>query len=532
MKKSFESFLQLGISKQNLGEYREAIANYEKALRLSPKNYLIRINLGLCHINLGNLNIAVETLHQLHEDFPEDFKVLKFCGAAYAKIGQFELAIKFLKRALNIKPNDFDCLIEISVAAAANQQDIDALYYSTQALSINPTNPIAHNNLGTALMTIGRLSDALYCFETSLKLDPNNMLAFANSATIYEKQGNLKKSISILEECLLRAKPGSIQEAEIKFKLSLPLLHTGQLKKGWKYYNEGFKPKNTRTRTPKRHFDVPEWQGQPLGSKRLLVWGEQGLGDEFMFFHVLPEIFPYCDNIIIETTPRLVSIFQRSFPTCEVRANAFDDSILLNSTQRDFDFHIPVGSLMSHFRSEINDFSRNKPYIKSDTLRLEIFKNRLSVLQPKRLIGICWRSGKVSADRNMNYIPISFWKPIFDVPNTEFINLQYGDCREEIQQAEQEFGIKIHQWSDVDLKDDQESVAAIIQNLDCVISAGTAVAQLTMAIGTPLKLFTPTSWTFLGQDKYPWSSNVDVYICNPEEPPEKPLIDIAKSLQA
>lgn len=530
MSNKIKSNTERAIALQNKGMFREAVDIYEKILRSDNSNYLVKINISLCYLNTHSFEKAAAILHELHHEKPDDFQTLKFCGVAYAKMGVFDLAIKFLKRALSNQPEDFETWIEITTAASANQQDIDAVYYATQAISLKPTSPIAHNNLGGTFMTIGKMDEALYCFETALQLDPNNLMALGNTATVYEKKGDATRAIATLEKCLLQVRQGSIQESEIKFKLSFSHLYCGNLKLGWELFDEGFKPKNTRTRTPKRHFDAPQWCGQPIQDKRLLIWGEQGLGDELMFFKALPDVFEHCNHIIIECMPRLVSMFQRSFPNCHVRERSVDNSILLKPLYSDFDYHIPVGSLMRLFRNEISQFKKAMPYIVVDpTLEIK-FRERLAAFKPKKLVGICWRSGKLAGDRNLNYTPISAWAPIFSVPNVQFINLQYGDCQAELDQVRHHFGVEVINWADVNLKDDQESLAAIIKNLDMVVSAGTAVAQLTGAIGTHLKLFMPRAWTLLGQNEYPWAANVELFISDPDQSVEHLFPEIARSL--
>lgn len=126
----------------------------------------------------------------------------------------------------------------------------------------------------------------------------------------------------------------------------------------------------------------------------------------------------------------------------------------------------------------------------------------------RKLVGICWRSGKVDARRIRNYLSLADFADILTSPNITVVNLQYGDCETEIQAAEAALGINIVRWQDVDLKDDQESLAALINKMDVVISAGTAVAQMTLAVGTPLVMFGPRGWTWFGQDEYPWAGNV------------------------
>lgn len=524
------SELNNGVLLQRKGKIIESISIFEKFLKKNPKNHLARLNLGLSHILNNSPLIASKILHLLHEDYPEDVDVLRLTANAYAKLGQFDLAIRFLKLVIRIQPEDFETWLDLTSAAASNQQNTEALYYATQAISLNPTDARAHLNLGGALSTAGRLDDALYCYETVLKLDPNNISALSNCALIFDKKGDSDTALNRLNQCKNLVTPGTSQEHDIFYKMSYPFLFKGDLKNGWSKYEYGFKPNNVLSRGPKRNFNVPKWTGQPIHGKKILVWREQGLGDELMFFHTLPEVFAYCDDVIIECEPRLVTLFERSFPNCLVRAQSF--STLSGTTHyNDFDYHIAVGSLLEIFRSEISSFERNKPYLKPSPIRINDYRERLLKHKPKRLIGICWRSGTVSAERNIHYAPLSSWKPIFDIENATFINLQYGDCSTEIEEAKRTLGVEIINWPDLDLRNDLEGVAALIANLDCVVSVGTAVAQITGALGIPLKLLVSRDWVLLGQNFYPWFGNTELFSSKVLEPIEPLIPHLAKELQ-
>jgi tetratricopeptide (TPR) repeat protein len=519
-----------GLDLQKKGRHAEAIEIFNQVLKDTPEHYFARINKGLTFVLMNEADNAAPILHKLHEEFPEKIDLLRLCGKSYWMLNRYELAIQFYKRVIQLDPENFDSWLDLSALFAANAQNTEALYFATQALSLKPTDPRGHLNLGCALSVMGRVDDAHYCFETVLKLSPGNVSALTNIAVIQEKRGEIDEALSSLDQALSLTPKGSDAEAQILYSKSYPLLSKGQLKEGWEMYAYGFKLNSKLSRGPKRKFNVPLWDGEAIHGKKLLIWREQGLGDELMYAHILPEAFSLCDDIIIECEERLISLFQRSFPNCQVRKQHLD--VLSGfATTNDFDYHLPMGSLAQLFRNEITSFQRGKPYLIPDSKRVQAFASRLAPYKSKKIIGICWRSGVVNADRSLHYTALSSWKPIFDVENTVFVNLQYGDCAQELQQAREVLGVDIMEWSDLDLRNDLEGLAALMTNLDCVISVGTAVAQMAGALGNHLILLTPRGWTLLGQDYYPWFGNTELFIAEANHSVEPLIPEIAKRLE-
>lgn len=519
-----------GLDLQKKGQHAKAIEFFDQVLKEAPQHYYARLNKGLTFVLMNEPASASPILHKLHEEFPEKIDLLRLCGKAYWMLNQYELAIQFYKRVLKIDSENFESWLDLSALFSANFQNTEALYFATQALSLKPTDPRGHLNLGSTLSASGRLDDARYCFETVLELSPGNVPALVNIAIVLEKMGKIDEALSYLDKALNLSPKGSEQEARIFYARSYPLLSKGRLKEGWEMYAYGFKPNNKLSRAPKRKFDIPQWGGEAIHGKKLLIWREQGLGDEFMFSHILPEAFSLCDDIIIECEERLISLFQRSFPNCKVRKQHFDALTGYTSLQ-DFDYHIPMGSLAQLFRNDIASFQRGKPYLIPDHIRVQDFANRLKPYKNKKIVGICWRSGVVSADRGLNYAPLSHWKPIFDVENTVFVNLQYGECAQELQQAREILGVNIIGWPDLDLRNDLEGLAALMSNLDCVVSVGTAVAQMAGALGNHLLLLMPRNWTLLGQNYYPWFSNVELFVTETNQNIQPLIPQVAKKLE-
>lgn len=490
----------------NNQEFEKSLEFFDSVLKQNPDHLLAHRSRSVVLFKLGRFNEAAYSFHRLHEKLPEDMLLLKYCGIAYNSSGNFELAIQFLSRYVSKTPNDFDAWSALTYAAGKSQKHTDSMMYATKALSIAPTNPSAYNNLGAALLGVEQLDGAEQAFETALLLEPNNIDALSNIATLKEKRFEFEDAIKAYDDLLLQVDIKSEFFKEILYRSSFPYLATGRLKEGWRRYDYGFSPKDTASRTPKRIFSVPMWMGEAIGDKRLLIWGEQGLGDELWFYGVLNEAIEVCPNIILECEPRLISLMTRSFPSITVRQktlNSFDFNDSL-----DFDLHLPAGSLMSVFRNNIVDLKKFHPYVKrSCELSLD-FSNRLSEFSGKTLIGLCWRSGNLNIGRNKHYLSLDSLAPLLMTKNCTFVNLQYGACEEELTRVERALGISIIRWSDVDLKNNQEQVAAIIDNLDFVVTAGTAVAQMAIAVGADTILFGPRGWTYLGQDSYPWSDKV------------------------
>jgi tetratricopeptide (TPR) repeat protein len=519
-----------GLDLQKKGRHAEAIEIFDQVLKAAPDHYYARLNKGMTFILMNEPASASPVLHKLHEEFPEKIDLLRLCGKTYWMLNQYELAVQFYKRVIQLDPENFESWLDLSALFAANAQNTEALYFATQALSLKPTDPRGHLNLGCALSVMGRVDDAHYCFETVLKLSPDNVSALTNIAVAQEKRGEIDAALASLDRAQSLSPKGSEQEARIFYSKSYPLLSKGRLKEGWEMYAYGFKPNSKLARAPKRKFHGPQWTGESIHSKKLLIWREQGLGDELMFSHIIPEAFSLCDDIIIECEERLISLFQRSFPNCLVRKQHFDVLSGLATTE-DFDYHIPMGSLTRLFRNDIESFQRGKPYLIPDPERVQDFALRLASYKNKKIIGICWRSGVITADRSLHYAPLSSWKAIFDVDNTVFVNLQYGDCAQELQQAREAIGVEILGWPDLDLRNDLEGLAALMKNLDCVISVGTAVAQMAGALGNHLMLLTPRGWTLFGQDHYPWFGNTDLYVVEANQSVETLIPKVAQQLK-
>ncbi len=472
--------------------------------KLQPKHYLVAINLGVTQLALGQNEAGQRTLHALYLSHPKDVKLLKLCARAYYKSNNFDISIKFLKRALNIDPLDYDTWQDLAHAAAADLKDVEALSYSMKALELRPTDPNAHCNLGAALLAVNRITEAGYCLETALKLSPNHLAALSNLGTLENQRGNYPEAVEKYEKCLEVMPHSDQQRSDLLFKMSFPLLSVGRVSEGWQCYEHGFAPKTKMARTPNRQFSKPRWDGKSGPGSTLLIWREQGIGDELRYSCAISEAAERTEKTIVECTDRLLPLFKRSFPNCEVRTQTYDPRTMRSPTE-DFTAQIPMASLMPIFRNSIQDFCRRGPHLLPCPSRVAEFRRRLSG-KNKPLVGISWRSGNLSASRNLNYSSLSDWSPILRSQSFQFVNLQYGDCERELLEVEQALDIEIIRWSDLDLKNDLDGVAALTKALDYVVTAPTAVAEMTGGIGQRMLMFGAGGYYNLGTENYPFYS--------------------------
>ena len=236
---------------------------------------------------------------------------------------------------------------------------------------------------------------------------------------------------------------------------------------------------------------------------RVLVYREQGIGDELMFASCYADIIAAAREVIIECDPRLTSLFARSFPGATVRPVTVDASG--RETTKDYDRAISAGSLPQLFRRTIDEFPQRRVIVKADPARVAQWRERLRAAGSAPYVGIAWRSRLMTAERRREYTHLKEWGALFAVPGITWVNLQYDECEAELRDAERRFGVRVHRWASLDLMNDLDEVAALTTALDVVVSARTAVSMLSGALGIDtITLASRYSWTDLGTDRLPW----------------------------
>jgi tetratricopeptide (TPR) repeat protein len=365
------------------------------------------------------------------------------------------------------------------------QSDFEnAITFYKEARRLNPTLSRAYHNLGHALTHTGPLAEALENFDLAL------------------------------EHCDLDS-----DRAETLHARGICLAAMGRLKEAWPDYEERLNPRCSQS----IYFAVQarRWDGEDLTGKKILFAGEQGLGDEIMLAGMVPDLLERVGpdgKVMIACDHRLVSLYQRSFPAAHVgieehtKHNTKPVRVIRWATGAfQPDYYTPMGVPLKFLRNQVEDFPAKRAFLKPDPLRVRFWQDRLAALGPGPYAGICWRSMLINTQRKKFYSALELWKPVLENTGVKFINIQYGDCKAELEFMREKYGIAIHNFDDLDLKNNLDDNAALCAALDLVITAPTAAAALAAATGTETWFLTAGRvWPQLGTDHYPWYANTKV----------------------
>lgn len=471
---------------------------------------------ALCALECGKFDEAAKLGAKLADKLPSNPNGAMISSVALMNTSQDLAAAHILEKQLKHTPQEIGLLFNLHSAYASLGENTKALEMAMSAVALAPTNADAFNNLGASFHSVNRRKDAALAFQTALDLNPEHATARLNlvntgdlddETLISETEYVLKNSKTRIQERIL---VGAIHNSAFSY------FRTGKLKQAWEALEKGFNPliDSNRGRRPQRTFSKPRWNGEPLQGKRLMVWREQGLGDEIMFASMLPELLTLDAKVVLECEPRLVNLFQQSFPKFEVRPEAYHQVFPFLNVHDDFDLQIPIGSLGGIYRNSVEDFNRSGPYLKVDATLQQIYQARLAAQAGDKIkVGLCWRSGVVSPTRGASYTMLQDWSELFKSPDVCLVNLQYGQCEDELLVIEKEFGIEILRWEDTNLQNNLDALAALISQLDVVCSVGTAVAQMSGAVGIPTLLCANGyGWTSFGTKSYPFFPDIHLLI--------------------
>jgi tetratricopeptide (TPR) repeat protein len=498
-----QAYHVLAIALEKLGHLDKALVTYEKAFQLAPGDTDLVLNLGLSAWNMKMYAGAERMFREYIERKPDHPAGYNNLGSVLRDEGRLSHAIEVLRNAIYRMPGEAMLWNTLATVLAEESRVEESLLFYTEALRLDPKMARVWHNLGYAYSHLGRLEEALEAYD---------------------------KAVALTEF--------GHDEVETRHSRSICEIGLGHIEQGFKDYEIRNSP---QFRTWQVHYTkAPLWNGEPLEGKRVLIVGEQGLGDEIMFANILPDIaraVGASGKLQIAVDTRLIPLFQRSFPDAEVgdySLGKLDGKIvrLFQWARKDQepDYYAPMGTPLHILRKRIEDFPR-KAFLKADAARRERFRGQLEKLGKGPFVGVCWRSMVMDAKRRKYYGAIESWKPVLSVPQVTFVNLQYGDVGAELAAARQELGLEIHEIEGVDLKNDLEGAAALTDACDLVVSAPTAAAAMAGALGKDVWFLTASRvWPQLGTDHYPWYRNAKVFSCEQFADWENLMPQVAKAL--
>lgn len=448
----------LAQSRSNFGDllqsqkrYREAIDQYRNALALQPDAFAIWVNLGNTqksnHQHQESIDSYLKAI-ELNQNCSEAFSNI---GAALKEHGNCSQAIDTYRAVIKYTPAVSWPKVDESVRFC---ELLVALALTDHAISLTPDSPGFLLNKGVLLEEIGQFEAALDCFDKAISLDPAS------------PQANFNQGIS--------------------------LLRLGRLVEGWPQYD--YRLQFGKDINEARLKEAPLWQGQVLSDEVLLIHAEQGLGDTIQFIRYFKYVTQRCKNVIFECQPVAKSLIETMAGMKNVHSSG--------QPLPKFDYQIPLLSLPGVFGTSLANIPADVPYICADSARIEMWKSQVGAYRELK-VGLVWAGGAAHLGNRFRSCTLAVFAPLTSCQNVRFFSLQKGEPEKEAAAPPPGFSLVNCSPQIRDFRD----TAALITNLDLVITVDTSVAHLAGAMGKPTWVLIPfcPDWRWmLEREDSPW----------------------------
>ncbi len=496
-----EQYALCGEVLQSENRHAEAVVAYAKAVELGLQSPEVMGRLGTALSDAGNKDEAFALLAKSGTLDSEDPATNFYLGNLFREQGKLEDAAGYYRKAIASSPRFAEAHNNLGLVLQGLGDTRGAEEEFAKGISASPELSALHNNMGNSQLQHGRMDIALACFRKAAELAPESFEAWNNlGETCYRLQ-----RLDEAEECYRKALALNPECVGAELNLGILLLLRGNFSEGWRHYEKRWDMPHIRERRPR--FAQPEWQGEPLDGKTLLIYVEQGMGDNIQFvryLRILRDRYPGALIYYWGLKP-LMRLFADLATSCGVE--------LLPETipggVPPIDYHIALLTVPERLGTTLDTIPAAVPYLAPPAGLTETWARRLAGLQGKK-VGLVWASGETYQFHMFRTMQLAQLKPLLDVPGIAWVSLQKGNGAGQI--AEEGLSGKI-----VNLMDEVEDfadTAAIIANLDLVISVDTSVPHLAGALGKPVWLLDrfDTDWRWLlGRTDCPWYPTMRIF---------------------
>jgi tetratricopeptide (TPR) repeat protein len=531
---------------------RDAAEFIGKAIQLNPNNAIAHYNCGLALQQLKRPEAAIASYNRAIQLMPNHIEAYSNRGNALRELGQLDSAIASYDRAIELQPNYAEAYSNRGLALQELKQLDAAIASYDRAIQLAPDLAETHYNCGNALQELGRMEAALASYDRAIKLKPDFAEPYCNRgnalqelnqlnaavasydraielkpdyAEAFSNRGNALKELKQLDAALAnyeRAIQLAPDYAEAHFNQSVALLLTGNFALGWKKYEWRWKKANTIPL--RRDFRQPIWLGrESLRDKTILLHSEQGLGDTIQFCRYANLVRDLGARVILELPKSLIELLTPLQGVAEFVAHG--------TTPPAFDYHCPLLSLPLALKTDIENIPNCTPYLFGDRERTARWKRYLG--DTGFLIGINWQGNRKSSIDPGRSFPLALYYAISQIPNVRLISLQKNDGLEQLLDIPADMRVEILEDSFDAGENSFLDSAAVIRNLDLVITPDTAIAHLSGALGCPtwiaLKHVPDWRWMLEGRAS-PWYPTVSLFRQETKDNWEEPFARIHAEL--
>jgi tetratricopeptide (TPR) repeat protein len=484
----FAAHHTLGTILLEQGQVAPAIDSLRRAISGRP-------DFGLAHANLGNALRESGKIDEAIEAYRQALRLDPCLVAAEANLaamlqarGELSEAIACYRRVLQLQPNLAEAHCALGVIFQKQDQFDEATACYLRAIQTKPDFADAYNNLGTIYRTRHQYAEALECYQRALESRPNFAEALTNVGHIYKVQGRVADA-SVCYDQSLRINP---RHPMARYSRAVMLLASGDFARGWKEYEsrwecEGF---------VRRMFQQPVWNGEPLSGRTLLVHSEQALGDTIQFARFVRLLQQFGGPVIFEIPPALEQLFKQS---------GFDNLLGRGQALPHFDVHLPLLSAPRILGTTLETIPAPIPYLLADPQLVASWGCELGRTKGLR-VGIAWQGNAAYLGDRYRSIPLSRFAPLAQ-SGVEFVSLQKGAGVEQLAGLAQKFAVRDFGPSLDKAHGPFMDTAAIMKNLDLVVTSDTAIAHLAGALGVQVWVALPLApdwrWMYDRTDS-PW----------------------------
>jgi tetratricopeptide (TPR) repeat protein len=431
--------------------------------------------------------------------------VLTDMGNALAKLDRPKSAIDAFDRALRVEPAYLAALNNRAGQRLEIKDGPGALEDADRALALNPQLASAHRFRARALLMMDRLDEAMKSVEVAQALQPDNPDNPSIRAAIESAQGNFATAAASLDRAV-DLEPGNANYLQSRAYARLRLQDFAG---GWADHEHRWQAPGFRAHSrgpvsfdlmPRLAVNVAR---DDLIGRRVLVVGEQGVGDQIMFASMLPDLQRDAASVTCVTSPRMQSLFEASFPGVHSRAR------LDGLRARDFDKVLAIASLGPVYRSAAADFP-GRAYLRARDEIVAGWRTRLGEKTTRLRVGISWRGGAEITGGSARSLTLEALRPLLERADCEFVNLQYGAVQNEVDAFNASLPRPILNFPRDEIEN-FEALAGLVANLDLVVSVQTTIIHLSGAIGAPCLVMLPfiPEWRYGAADEtMPWYDSV------------------------
>ncbi len=469
------SYLDHGNILKDIKRLDEALSSYDRAIKIIPNYVEAYTNRGIVLRELKRLDQAVASYDRAIEINPDYAEAYSNRGIALRELKRLDEAVASYDRAIKIKPDYAEAYSNRGNALKDLKRLDEAIASYDRAIQINPNYAEAYYNRGVYLNEIEQLEQALASYALAIKINPSYAEAYTNKGVVLQELMLTDEAMSSYDTAIVL----DPEYAEAYHNKAMLLLLNENLNDGWFFYKWRWKIKDKYSRV--FHTKIPYWDGRSSGKQiKILFWGEQGIGDEIFYFGMLKNFTEINAQISIAADNRLHSLFRRSMPEVE-----FIDSkkIDIECDENSFDYQGPMGDIgLLCSVDKVIEHKLPKPFLNINKLRNSDIKNKNNIFNKKIVCGLSWKSANhnIGLSKSIDLIDLS---PLLLIENLEFVSLQYGSTKDEIEFVEKNIGKKIHTIDGLDLYNDIDGLVSLIDSCNFVVTTSNITAHLAGSIG-------------------------------------------------